>query len=80
VSSFDVSWIDRGAEPQSPPDSAYPDGRRGKVKRSGLKQHTVIIDNPYQRVRRGHWVVIAAGQAFGFSPAEMRHLYSRVPL
>jgi hypothetical protein len=57
-----------------------PYGMRSRVKRRGIKSHTVTIDNPLQRVRRGHWVVFAGSQPYSFSPAEMRHLYSRVPL
>lgn len=55
-----------------------PYGMRGRVKRPS-KSHTVVIENPRQLVRRGHWVVRVGGQAFAFSPAEMRWLYSRVP-
>lgn len=57
-----------------------PRGMRGKVTRTGIKSHSVKIKDGGQLVRRGHWVVVAGGQAFCFSPADMRRLYSRVPL
>lgn len=47
-------------------------------RRDGSK--TVIIACPFQRVRVGHWIVLAGNQAFQFSPADMKRLYSRVPL
>lgn len=57
-----------------------PRGFRSRLKRDGIKRHTVVIDNPRQRVRRGQWVVKAGGSVFCFSAAQMRRLYSRVPL
>lgn len=59
-----------------------PRGFRTHVKRGplGSKRQSVIIDNPRQTVRKGHWVVMVGEQAFVFSPADMRRLYSRVPL
>ncbi len=56
-----------------------PYGLRSRVKRNG-KSATVVIDNPNQRVRIGHWVVVAGGTLFAFSPTQMNRLYSRVPL
>jgi hypothetical protein len=56
-----------------------PVGFRAMVKRPTGKKY-VVIDNPRQVVRKGHWVVRVGGTAYGFSPAEMRRLYSRVPL
>lgn len=56
-----------------------PRGMRGVVTRSGIKAHSVKLKRTGQLVRRGHWVVIAGGEAFAFSPAEMKLLYSRVP-
>lgn len=56
-----------------------PYGFRAHVKRpTGSK--FVVIDNPRQKVRKGHWIVMVGAQPYGFSPAEMRQLYSRVPL
>ena len=57
-----------------------PRGFRSKLKRVGIKRRTLVIDNPRQAVRRGHWVVRVGGAVYTFSPAEMRRLYSRVPL
>lgn len=51
---------------------------RGRCRRRAGK--TVIIDNPFQMVRVGHWIVQAGSGLFAFSPAEMKRLYSRVPL
>lgn len=56
-----------------------PIGFRGRVKRPTGSKY-VVIDNPFQKVRKGHWVVLAGGGIFGFSPSEMQRLYSRVPL
>ena len=57
-----------------------PLGMRSVVKRTGLRAHSVIIKTSGDRVRRGHWLVRVGGAAYAFSPAEMRQLYSRVPL
>lgn len=56
-----------------------PIGFRGRVKRPTGSKY-VMIDNPHQKVRKGYWIVLVGGQAYGFSPADMRRLYSRVPL
>lgn len=57
-----------------------PHGIRGHLKKRGIRRQVLTIINPLQTVRRGHWVVVVGGQAFTFSSAEMRRLYSRVPL
>lgn len=51
---------------------------RGRCRRRDSK--TVIIANPFQKVRVGHWIVSAGAQLYGFSPADVWRLYSRVPL
>lgn len=51
---------------------------RGRCSRDKTK--TVTIHCPLHKVRVGHWVVQAGSQLFGFSPAQMRKLYSRTPL
>lgn len=56
-----------------------PRGFRGRVKRPTASK-SVIIDNPLQKVRKGHWIVMVGKQPYAFSPAEMHLLYSRVPL
>lgn len=57
-----------------------PRGMRSLVKRTGLRTHSLIIKSTGDRVRRGHWLVRVGGSAFAFSPADMKRLYSRVPL
>lgn len=57
-----------------------PRGFRGAVKRRGTPKRPLLKTTRSQTVRKGHWVVIAGGDVFAFSPAQMRHLYSRVPL
>jgi hypothetical protein len=53
---------------------------RGRLKRDNPRSGTVIIDNPFQRVRVGHWIVLAGHDLFAFSPDQMKRLYSRMPL
>lgn len=57
-----------------------PRGFRGWVKRRGTPKRPLLKTTRSETVRKGHWVVIAGGDVFTFSSAEMRHLYSRVPL
>lgn len=52
---------------------------RGRLRRRG-KSKTVIIDNPLQRVRVGHWVVLAGGDLFAFAPYQIARLYGLAPL
>lgn len=59
---------------------SIPHGMRSHLKKRGMRNQTLTIINSFQTVRRGHWVVLAGGQAFTFSAAQMRQLYSRVPL
>jgi len=59
---------------------AIPHGMRGQLKRRGIRRQVLWIINPPQPVRKGHWVVLAGGQAYTFSAAQMKRLYSRVPL
>ena len=56
-----------------------PRGFRSLVKqRGGIKsRHLKTISS--ETLRRGYWAVRVGGAIFVFSPAEMRHLYSRVP-
>jgi hypothetical protein len=64
------AWRNDGGE--------IPHRLRGRCRRHG--NSTVVIANPLQKVRKGHWIVDAGGQLFGFDRAAMDHLYSRVPV
>jgi hypothetical protein len=57
-----------------------PRGMRSRLECTGIKAHSVKIKGTSERVPRGHYAVVAGEQTFAFSPAEMRRLYSRVPL
>lgn len=52
---------------------------RGRCRRNGTVK-TVVIAAPLQRVPVGWWIVQSGSQIYGFSPADMHRLYSRVPL
>lgn len=55
-SLFDVSWIDRGREPQSPPDPKYPDGVDADA--SGGAAQTCKVMLPYPARRCGYHTVV----------------------
>lgn len=57
-----------------------PRGFRSLVKRKGTPKRPLTVTVRSEVVRKGHWVVKVGGDVFSFSPAEMRRLYSRVPL
>ena len=57
-----------------------PRGFRSLVKRKYTGKRMLTITTRSEVVRKGHWAVIAGGDVFAFSPSDMRHLYSRVPL
>ncbi len=57
-----------------------PHGFRSFVKRRGTPKRPLLKTTRSQTVRKGHWVVVSGPDVFAFSPADMRLLYSRVPL
>ncbi len=58
-----------------------PRGFRSGVEWTGIKRRKLVTRNSSRETaRRGDWVVNVGGVFYIFSPAEMRRLYSRVPL
>lgn len=57
-----------------------PRGFRGVCRWRGTPKRPLLKTDRSEVVRKGDWVVIAGGDVFAFSPAQMRQLYSRVPL
>ncbi len=53
--AIEVNWIDRGREPQCPPDPAYPKGI--DLDCSGGARVTCKTDLPYPAKRCGYFVV-----------------------
>jgi hypothetical protein len=48
--TIEVTWIDRGREPQNPPDPAYPDGiHLDMTTRSTVKACTTMLPYPAKR-------------------------------
>lgn len=67
-----LAWRNDGGE--------IPRGMRGVVKRRGTPKRPLLKTTRSDVVRKGHWVVRTGNDVFAFSPAEMRYLYSRVPM
>jgi hypothetical protein len=59
---------------------AIPRGFRTFVKKKYTGKRLTTVTTRSEVVRKGHWAVIAGGDIFSFSPAQMKRLYSRVPL
>lgn len=52
---FSVEWIDRGREPQCPPNPNYPNGCDSDI--SAGAEHSCKVDLPYPAKRCGLYVV-----------------------
>lgn len=66
------AWRNDGGE--------IPRGFRSFVKRKYTGKRLTTVTTRSERVPKGYWVVISGADVFAFSVAEMRELYSRVPL
>lgn len=57
VDDKQITWIDRGREPQSPPNPEYPDGVDVDVTAGANGEKTCKVDLPYPAKRCGMYVI-----------------------
>lgn len=56
MKQFDIEWIDRGREPQCPPDPDFPRGKDVDLRQSAIERGCTVI-LPYPAKRCGLYVV-----------------------